>query len=120
MQLPDMPVREAILRSYGSFLAQAGGRVSKRPLVLPNGKFFPDAFTHDQPSLDRLLGRTLALASMDHVPIRAFLSEDVGGGGGGGCGSGACAPGAATSASDEPRLQLIEGTWVLGIPTRLP
>ncbi len=114
MQLPDMPVREAILRSYAGFLTQAGGRVAERPLVLPTGKFFPDSFHGDQPSLDRLLTRMLSLVSMEDVRFRAELTEGAPGGGGGGCGSGACGPGAGPS--DGPRLRQEDGTWVVRVP----
>ncbi len=114
MQLPDMPVREAILRSYAGFLSNAGGRVAERPLVLPNGKFFPDTFAGDQASLDRLLDRMLSLVSMEDLPFRAELTEG-GGGGGGGCGSGSCSPSAGPS-DDGPRLRQEDGFWIIRVP----
>lgn len=113
MQLPEMSVREAILRSYASFVASAGGRVPERPLVLPNGTFFPDTFHGDQASLNRLLARMLSLTGMEAAPIRAELTEGDGGGGGG-CGTGACGP--SVSAADGPRLQHVDGTWVIRVP----
>jgi len=100
MDLPPDPVVRALVQRYARLLASLGEEIGKRPLVLPTGDFFPDAFKPDEKSLKRLVKRMRLHAGMDDIPVRARLivdehdDHDHGGScGSGGCGSGACSTG---------------------------
>jgi hypothetical protein len=58
-------------------------------MVLPNGKFFPDAFTGDLPSVGRLLRRMQEHAGMADIPIQIGVvdPDEAEACGSGGCGS---------------------------------
>jgi hypothetical protein len=100
MELPPDPVVRALVQRYARLLARRGEEMGDRPLVLPTGDFFPDAFEPDERSLKRLVKRMRKHAGMADIPVKARLVQDEhdehdhgGGCGSGGCGSGACSTG---------------------------
>jgi hypothetical protein len=87
MQLPDSEIRRALVTSYASVVHALGPMVRDRPLVLPNGEFFPDVFTGDEASVQRLLDRMLEHAGLsDMAVVVKFWGDDSEAG----CGTGAC------------------------------
>jgi hypothetical protein len=76
---------------------------AERPLVLPNGQFFPDVFSGDEPSVQRLLDRLLEHADLADMAITVrFWGETADAScGSGGCGS--CGP-----ATAEPETESVE------------
>ncbi|HWP09146.1 MAG TPA: hypothetical protein VNN72_25560 [Polyangiaceae bacterium] len=89
-------------------------------LVLPNAEFFPDRFTHDGPSVERLAARMQGYAGLEDVSIELELAGEpplmeAAGCGTGGCGSGACATPQASEAS-LPRLERSAERWLLRVP----
>jgi hypothetical protein len=94
----------ALLQRYSAISTQLEAEIGERPLVLPNGTFFPDLFQHDALSVERLLRRMLTHAGMDDVPVRTQLAGAPQSGGcktTGSCGTGACGPGATPSDEEE-------------------
>ncbi len=87
-------------------------------LVLPNAEFFPDKFTGDAASVERLAARMQGYAGLESVNVEVNVNGEVAltedGCGTGGCGSGACA----TPAVDisEPRLKKSEHGWHVSVP----
>ncbi|HEX5099396.1 MAG TPA: hypothetical protein VFV94_07835 [Polyangiaceae bacterium] len=89
-------------------------------LVLPNSEFFPDKFTYDGPSVERLAARMQGYAGLEDVNIELELAGappvvEAGGCGTGGCGSGACATPPASDAR-LARLERSEDRWLLRVP----
>jgi hypothetical protein len=89
-------------------------------LVLPNGEFFPDKFTGDAQSVERLAARIQGYAGLEDLAVDARLSGeaalDAAGCGTGGCGSGACATPATGASTGEPRLERIGTGYVVRVP----
>ena len=87
-------------------------------LVLPNAEFFPDRFTGDAASVERLAARMQGYAGLENVTIETAVSGEPavseGGCGTGGCGTGACATPKAES--EEPRLERLEGRYLVRVP----
>ncbi len=86
-------------------------------MVLPNGKFFPDAFTGDFPSVQRLLRRMQQHAGMSDIPIQLGV-VDPEATEGEACGSGACGSCAAPNVSPEiaaARLVDLGDAWRINI-----
>jgi hypothetical protein len=85
-------------------------------MVLPNGKFFPDAFTGDFPSVQRLLRRMQQHAGMSDIPIQlGVIDPDAEGEA---CGTGACGSCAAPNVSPEiaaARLVDLGDGWRINI-----
>jgi hypothetical protein len=50
-------------------MTQFRGAIGKRPMVLPNAEFFPDRFTADRASTQRLLERMQEHAGMVDIPV---------------------------------------------------
>lgn len=99
MELPDDRTLRELLRRYASLVERFGPDWGTRPLVLPNGKFFPDTFSGDLPSVSRLLRRMQQHAGMSDIPIEvSLLGVD---GSSEACGSGGCGSCAAPSVSPE-------------------
>jgi hypothetical protein len=95
MQLPPPAVIGALVQRYARLLSRYGDEIGERPLVLPNGDFFPDEFRSNERALRRLVKRMQRHAGMLDVPIETRLLEDAGssqGCGSTGCAAGACAP----------------------------
>lgn len=101
--LPELSVLSEVARLYAWTLATVGHEAGRRPLVVPASSCFPDRFTGDSDSLQRLVDRMRAHAGLDDVPVQAALLDDDASceSGGGGCGS--CAP----SSRSEPRRERV-------------
>jgi hypothetical protein len=120
MELPDERTLRDLVQRYGSIIERFGDDIGQRPMVLPNGKFFPDAFTGDFPSVQRLLRRMQQHAGMSDIPIQLGVidpeAEEA-------CGSGACGSCAAPSVSPEiaaARLVDLGDGWRINIaPTEV-
>lgn len=116
MQLPHLQVTRAVIQRYARVLGRYGGEMGNRPLVLPNGSFFPDAFNADQPSLAKLVARLQEHAGLSDIPIEAVVvPRDPEARSSAGCSSGACAAPAAAG-SDVPRLVDLGERWLLQVP----
>ena len=113
MQLPSTDVRRALVSAY----ALVGGRLGllgqERPLVLPNGAFFPDVFSGDEASVQRLLDRMLEHAGLSEMAVVArFWGEEEASCGTGACGS--CGPAQAGPESVE-RLVDAGDSWQVNV-----
>ena len=87
MELPSSDVRRGLVRAYAAVLESLELESHGRPIVLPNGEFFPDPFTGDGASVQRLLDRLLEHAGLSDMAISARL---VGEPADASCGTGAC------------------------------
>jgi hypothetical protein len=115
MDLPGEPVLRAITQRYGDLLARLGGEMGTRPLVLPNGECFPDAFTADEASAQRLIRRMQHHAGLEDVPLDAHIVDDGSTPASSSCSSGAC--GVPTERLGEaPRLVDHGDRWTLNVP----
>jgi hypothetical protein len=99
MELPDDRSLRDLVQRYASLLERFGDDIGPRPMVLPNGKFFPDAFSGDLPSVSRLLRRMQQHAGMADIPIQIGVidpdeAKEA-------CGSGGCGSCAAPNVSPE-------------------
>lgn len=94
MELPDDRTLRELVQRYASVIERFGADLGARPMVLPNGRFFPDVFTGDLPSVSRLLRRMQGHAGMADIPIHVgvYDPEQAEACGSGGCGS-CAAPG---------------------------
>ncbi len=100
MQLATPDIRQALIVAYASVLDSLGLARHARPLVLPNGEFFPDIFKADEASVQRLLDRLLEHAGLsDMAVVVKFWNE----GHEPSCGTGACGSGG--PAAEEPTLE---------------
>lgn len=92
--LPDADGIKAVVRRFGGLVHELGDELGERPLVLPNGKYFPDEFKPNAKGARRLLRRMQRHAGLDDVPIELEVvgeTEESGGScGTGGCGTSAC------------------------------
>ncbi len=87
-------------------------------LVLPNAEFFPDRFTGDAASLERLAARMQGYAGLEAVTVNTVLAgepamEEGAACGSGGCGS--CAPAGVDQGG--PRLTRTETGYRITVPT---
>jgi hypothetical protein len=97
MELPDDRTLRELVSRYASIVERFGADIGQRPMVLPNGKFFPDVFSGDFPSVQRLLRRMQGHAGMSDIPIQlGVLDPDAEGEA---CGTGACGSCAAPNVS---------------------
>ncbi len=69
MMLPPNHVIESLIRRLASFYDRLGCEIGDRPLVLPNGTFFPDTFTDDEGSVEKLMRRMQRHAGLEDIPI---------------------------------------------------
>jgi hypothetical protein len=116
MQLPPPQVTRAVVQRYARIIERYDAELGTRPMVLPNGSYFPDRFERNEASLQKLVARMQAHAGMGDIPItplvvprgaeQAALSS---------CSSGACGV-PSTAGSGVPRLVEQEGSWTLQIP----
>jgi len=87
-------------------------------LVLPNAEFFPDRFTGDAASVERLAARMQGYAGLESIAIETGVTGEPavgeGGCGTGGCGSGACAT--PKLEGNEPRLERLDGRYLVRVP----
>jgi hypothetical protein len=102
MELPNSEVRQGLVAAYAEVVAKLDLLSTERALVLPNGEFFPDVFTGDEASVQRMLDRLLEHAGLSDMALTArFWGES-----GGSCGTGAC--GSCGPAQPEPDSERVE------------
>ncbi|MEP7053064.1 MAG: hypothetical protein ABJB12_22050 [Pseudomonadota bacterium] len=115
MELPNNEVKRALVMAYADISVSLGPAAGGRPLVLPNGEFFPDLFTGDQASVQRLLDRMLEHAGLaEMAAVVKIWSEDAEAG----CGTGACGScGPAPQPESEAVSRLIDAgdTWQINV-----
>lgn len=70
MVLPPEHVIRWVIRQTASLQHHLGHELAERPMVLPNGKFFPDRYAADAASVARLMRRIQDHAGMTDVPIQ--------------------------------------------------
>ena len=98
--LPSLDQTSHLLRRLASLYDRLGREIGTRPLVLPDGKFFPDAFTADEKSVKRLARRMKSHAGMDDIPIKVrVVGTDEAAAADGGCCGGSCHSGAPANES---------------------
>ena len=116
MELPDDRTLRELVSRYASIVERFGADIGQRPMVLPNGEFFPDAFSGDFPSVQRLLRRMQQHAGMADIPIQlGVIDPDAEGEA---CGTGACGSCAAPNVSPEiaaARLVDLGDGWRINI-----
>jgi hypothetical protein len=117
MELPDERGLRDLVQRYASVIERFGEDIGARPMVLPNGRFFPDVFTGDLPSVARLLRRMQEHAGMADIPIQLGVHdpEQASGEacGSGGCGS--CATPEVPAELSSARLVDLGDAWRLNI-----
>ena len=118
MDLPNNEVRRGLVAAYAQVVESLKLLETERALVLPNGEFFPDVFTGDEPSVQRLLDRLLEHAGLADMAIVArFWGEAEPG-----CGTGACGSCGPTQAEPEQVERLLDAGdhWQVNIlPTEV-
>ncbi|MDF3068837.1 MAG: hypothetical protein K0R38_4438 [Polyangiaceae bacterium] len=117
MELPDERTLRELVQRYASLIERFGEDLGSRPMVLPNGRFFPDVFTGDLPSVSRLLRRMQEHAGMADIPIELGV-YDPEQAKAEACGTGACGSCAAPGVSPElaaARLVDLGDAWRLNI-----
>jgi hypothetical protein len=116
--LSDSALR-TLAERYGDLVDTLAIPAGEPLLVLPNGEFFPDRFSGDAPSVERLAARMQGYAGLESVNVETRVTGELatsdGGCGTGGCGSGACATPKAEAPS-EPRLERVDGGYLLRVP----
>ncbi len=93
MDLPSEAARRTILTTLARHFDDWEDALGTAALVLPNGDYFPDPFTNDRASVERLFQRMcsyLPIASDLPIELVAIEDDDESGH----CGSGACDSGA--------------------------
>jgi len=91
MELPPPQVIRAVIQRHARLRHRYAGALGRRPLVIPNGKFFPDPFRTDAESAARLTARMQEHAGMSDIPIRtALVTLGPDGEVSSSCSSGAC------------------------------
>jgi len=119
--LPETTLRR-LAETYAELVQGLRIPVGDPLLVLPNEEFFPDRFTHERASVERLAARMQGYAGLEDVAIELELMGDLSGldaagCGTGGCGSGACAtPAAGATDSALPRIEQVGGRWLFRVP----
>jgi len=117
MELPDDRTLYDLVQRYASIIDRFGDDIGKRPMVLPNGEFFPDQFTGDLASVGRLLRRMQTHAGMADIPIQLGVI-DPDDAAAEACGTGACGSCAAPNVSPEiaaARLLDLGDSWRVNI-----
>lgn len=97
MELPNSEVRHGLVAAYAEVVGSLELLSGERSLVLPNGEFFPDVFSADEPSVQRMLDRLLEHAGIsDMALVVRFWGEPEAS-----CGTGACGSCGPTQAAPE-------------------
>lgn len=92
MELPSGQVVRAVIQRYSRLISRLEDELGERPMVLPNGNFFPDRFTSDQNSVQKLVARMQEHAGISDIPIRvSVVSQEDAAPASSSCGSGGCA-----------------------------
>ncbi|HKO47039.1 MAG TPA: hypothetical protein VJV79_04910 [Polyangiaceae bacterium] len=115
MELPNSKVRHGLVAAYAEVVGSLGLLSTERALVLPNGEFFPDRFTADEPSVQRMLDRLLEHAGLaDMALVVRFWGESAASCGTGACGS--CGPTQAEPESESVQRLLDAGEhWQVNV-----
>ncbi|HEY5375710.1 MAG TPA: hypothetical protein VIK01_18655 [Polyangiaceae bacterium] len=115
MELPSSEIRRALVTSYASVVQSLGGAAGERPIVLPNGEFFPDVFTGDEASVQRLLDRMLEHAGLSDmaVVVKVWGDDSEAGCGTGACGS--CGPAPDAEPDSLERLVDAGNAWQVNV-----
>jgi hypothetical protein len=118
MELSEPARISLVVKRYAEALTALELTPGEQPLVLPTAEWFPDEFTQDQESLERLLARMQGYAGLEAVDIDVSLSGAVQSSacGTGGCGSGAC--GTEKAPTEAPRLQARDGGYSISMPAQ--
>jgi hypothetical protein len=110
--LPAEPALTDLLQRSARLYARHRAALGKRPLVLPNGEFFPDRFTRDRASTERLLERMQEHAGLLDIPVDLrLISGDEEPQAGHGCSSSTCDT-PSLSAPDQRLIPHSDG-WLL-------
>ncbi len=116
MQLPTVQVTRAIIQRYARICARHGSDLGQRPLVLPNGNFFPDTFRGDAESAELITKRMCEHAGIEDIPIRTVVMPlETGTTSSASCSSGSCGL-PQTSSSGLARVVDEGDSWLLQIP----
>ena len=75
MDFPDDRTLREVVQRYAAIVERFGDDLGKRPMVLPSGRFFPDVFSGDLPSVGRLLRRMQQHAGMSDIPIEVGVLD---------------------------------------------
>jgi hypothetical protein len=97
MEFPNNEVRRALVTAYADLIDRLELSGSARALVLPNGEFFPDTFTGDEASVQRLLDRLLEHAGLSEMALLVKFWGEAGES----CGTAACGSCGPTKAEPE-------------------
>lgn len=117
MELPSGQVVRAVIQRYSRLISRLEDELGDRPMVLPNGSFFPDRFVGDVKSVQKLVRRMQEHAGISDIPIRVSLvSNDDAPSAESNCSTGGCAmptiaahgPERLVDEGDGWRLQLLE------------
>ena len=90
MELPSGQVIRAVIQRYARLVARLEDEVGERPMVLPNGTFFPDRFVGDLASVQKLVSRLQAHAGLSDIPIAVSVVSGGTAQAGSSCSSGGC------------------------------
>jgi hypothetical protein len=104
-----------VVQGYARVIDRFGKKIGTRPMVLPTGDFFPDAFTGDQQSVQALFARMKEHAGLGDLAISVNVATGGGHAGhGGGCG-GSCACDDGGGEPPAERLVRDETGWHLAV-----
>jgi hypothetical protein len=116
MELPSNEVRRGLVAGYAAVVESLGLQVGARPLLLPNGEFFPDVFNADEPSVQRLVDRLLEHAGLSDMAVvaRFWGATDPS------CGAGACGSCGPSQPEPEAVERLLDGGefWQINVLPR--
>ena len=90
MDLPNDRVLAAIAQRYARITWKLGDEIGSRPMVLPNGEFFPDQVGTSRKGVQRLVDRMRQHAGMEDIPVRVELHGEEPPMGGASCCGGSC------------------------------
>ena len=116
--LSDDAARE-LAQSYAGLVAGLAIPAGDPLLVLPNAEFFPDKFTADAASVERLVARMQGYAALEALTIDVEVVGELAGSSAGSCGTGGCGSGACevpAPSANVPRLARTEGGYRLRVP----
>ncbi|HEX4336519.1 MAG TPA: hypothetical protein VH062_11435 [Polyangiaceae bacterium] len=112
----DRGALSSIIERHARLLALVGEDTGVRSLVLPTSEFFPDRFTGDRASADRLVKRMMLHAGLEDVPLTTrVVDTEAESPHEGGCASGCAVP--LESGAGVPRLLDDGDGFVLNVPS---
>ena len=104
MELPPREVRHGLVAAYAEVVHYLGLSTVERALALPNGEFFPDLFTGDEASVQRMLDRLLEHAGLSDMALEVRFWGDSAAS----CGTGACGSCGPTQTAPESESESIQ------------